>query len=45
MPQWIPQAQFAGYMVAKEKGFYRDAGLDLNLLVGGPGKNGFTESD
>ena len=41
MPQWIPQAQFAGYMVAKEKGFYRDAGLDLNLLVGGPGKNGF----
>jgi hypothetical protein len=28
-PQWIPQAQFAGYMVALEKGFYRDVGLDL----------------
>lgn len=40
-PQWIPQAQFAGYMVALEKGFYRDAGLDLTLLVGGPGKPPF----
>lgn len=37
-PQWIPQAQFAGYMVALEKGFYREAGLDLTLMVGGPGK-------
>ena len=36
VPQWIPQAQFAGYMVALEKGFYRDAGLDLTLLRGGP---------
>ncbi|MEW6358675.1 MAG: ABC transporter substrate-binding protein [Planctomycetota bacterium] len=25
--QWQPQAQFAGYMVAAEKGFYREAGL------------------
>jgi len=40
-PQWLPQAQFAGYMVALEKGFYRDAGLDLTLLVGGPGKSPF----
>jgi NitT/TauT family transport system substrate-binding protein len=40
-PQWIPQAQFAGYMVALEKGFYRDVGLDLTLLVGGPGKSPF----
>jgi len=24
--QWQPQAQFAGYMVAQEKGFYREAG-------------------
>ncbi len=40
-PQWIPQAQFAGYMVALEKGFYRDAGLDLNLMVGGPEKPAF----
>lgn len=38
MPQWLPQAQFAGYMVALEKGFYREAGLHLKLLQGGPGK-------
>jgi NitT/TauT family transport system substrate-binding protein len=36
LPQWIPQAQFAGYMVAVEKGYYRQAGLDLTLLRGGP---------
>jgi NitT/TauT family transport system substrate-binding protein len=36
VPHWIPQAQFAGYMVALEKGFYREAGMDLNLLRGGP---------
>jgi NitT/TauT family transport system substrate-binding protein len=41
VPQWIPQAQFAGYMVALEKGFYRDVGLDLTLLEGGPGKPSF----
>ena len=40
-PQWIPQAQFAGYMVALDKGFYRGAGLDITLLVGGPGKPAF----
>jgi NitT/TauT family transport system substrate-binding protein len=40
-PQWIPQAQFAGYMVALEKGFYREAGLDLNILVGGPERPAF----
>jgi NitT/TauT family transport system substrate-binding protein len=34
--QWIPQAQFAGYMVALDKGFYRDAGIDVTLLPGGP---------
>lgn len=39
LPQWIPQAQFAGYMVAVEKGFYREAGLDLNLIQGGPDKD------
>ncbi len=39
LPQWIPQAQFAGYLVAKEKGFYRDARIDLTLLQGGPGKD------
>src|SRR5262245_37244934 len=36
LPQWIPQAQFAGYMVALDKGFYKEAGIELNLLRGGP---------
>jgi len=36
LPQWIPQAQFAGYMVALEKGYYREVGLDLTLMTGGP---------
>ncbi|MBM3301473.1 MAG: ABC transporter substrate-binding protein, partial [Deltaproteobacteria bacterium] len=45
LPHWIPQAQFAGYMVALEKGFYREAGLDLQLLRGGPGKEGFEALD
>lgn len=30
-PQWLPQAQFAGYYVAQEQGFYRDAGLDVRI--------------
>ncbi len=36
IPQWQPQAQFAGYYVALEKGFYRNQGIDLNILRGGP---------
>jgi NitT/TauT family transport system substrate-binding protein len=36
VPGWFSQAQFAGYYVAKEKGFYRDAGLDVEILSGGP---------
>ncbi|MGC8604796.1 MAG: ABC transporter substrate-binding protein [Desulfomonilaceae bacterium] len=36
VPQWLPQAQFAGYMMAFEKGFYRDVGLDVEILRGGP---------
>lgn len=31
MPAWQPQAQFAGYYIALEKGFYRDAGLDVAI--------------
>jgi ABC-type nitrate/sulfonate/bicarbonate transport systems, periplasmic components len=34
--QWQPQAQFAGYYVAQAKGFYREAGVDLNIISGGP---------
>ncbi|MDA3944924.1 MAG: ABC transporter substrate-binding protein [Bacteroidetes bacterium] len=26
---WLPQAQFAGYYMAQEKGYYKDAGLDV----------------
>jgi NitT/TauT family transport system substrate-binding protein len=33
--QWQPQAQFAGFYVAQEKGFYREAGVDLALIPGG----------
>ena len=29
--KWLHQAQFAGLYVAKEKGFYRDAGLDVTI--------------
>lgn len=29
--QWADQFQFAGYYVAKEKGYYRDAGLDVTI--------------
>lgn len=42
LPQWVPQAQFAGYMIALRKGFYRDAGIDLTLLKGGPESPPFT---
>ncbi|MDD2204791.1 MAG: ABC transporter substrate-binding protein [Bacteroidales bacterium] len=31
-PQWIAQAQFAGYYVAQEKGFYKEAGLDVEIV-------------
>ncbi len=38
IPQWRPQAQFAGYYVAMEKGIYRKHGLDMTVLKGGPGR-------
>jgi NitT/TauT family transport system substrate-binding protein len=36
VPHWIPQAQFAGYYTALEKGIYRKHGIDLDLITGGP---------
>ena len=36
IPHWIPQAQFAGYYVAHEKGFYRKHFLSVDILQGGP---------
>ena len=29
--KWITQAQFAGYYVAKDKGYYKDAGIDVTI--------------
>ena len=29
---WLHQFQFAGYYIAKEKGYYSDAGLDVTIL-------------
>ena len=34
--QWIPQTQFAGYIVAKQLGFYENEGLKVNLNPAGP---------
>lgn len=34
--KWVTQAQFAGYYAAVAKGYYRNAGLDVTLKVGGP---------
>ena len=34
--QWVTQAQFAGYYVALEKGFYEEEGLNVTILPGGP---------
>ena len=34
--KWVTQAQFAGFYAAKEKGFYKALGLDVNIKVGGP---------
>lgn len=39
LPHWIPQAQFAGYYMALERGFYRQHGLDVQILDGGPRKS------
>jgi NitT/TauT family transport system substrate-binding protein len=34
--KWVTQAQFAGYFVAKDKGFYDEEGLDVTIKPGGP---------
>ena len=34
--KWVTQAQFAGYYVALEKGYYEEADLDVTILPGGP---------
>ena len=34
--KWVTQAQFAGYYVALDKGYYKDAGLNVTIKPGGP---------
>ena len=34
--KWVTQAQFAGYYVAKDKGFYTEENLDVTIKPGGP---------
>ena len=34
--KWVTQAQFAGYYVALEQGFYEEEGLNVTILPGGP---------
>src|SRR2546421_5817684 len=34
--KWVTQSQFAGYYAAVAKGYYKNAGLDVTLKVGGP---------
>ena len=34
--KWVTQAQFAGYYVAKDKGYYDEVGLDVTIKPGGP---------
>ncbi len=33
--KWLPQSQFMGYYVAAAKGYYKDEGIDLQILPGG----------
>mgnify|MGYP000498178666 CR=1 FL=1 len=43
--QWVTQAQFAGYLVAKAKGFYTEENLDVTILPGAViGEPGFAVS-
>jgi NitT/TauT family transport system substrate-binding protein len=34
--KWVTQAQFAGYYVAQDKGFYGEEDLNVTILPGGP---------
>ena len=34
--KWVTQAQFAGYYVAKDKGFFEEEGLNVTIKPGGP---------
>ncbi|MEL6197780.1 MAG: ABC transporter substrate-binding protein, partial [Pseudomonadota bacterium] len=34
--KWVTQAQFAGYYVAQDQGFYEEEGLEVTIKPGGP---------
>jgi NitT/TauT family transport system substrate-binding protein len=34
--KWVAQAQFAGYYAARDKGYYKQVGLDVSIKPGGP---------
>lgn len=33
---WLPEARFAGYILAQELGYFRDRGLEVDIHPGGP---------
>ena len=35
--KWVHQAQFAGYFIALDKGYYAEENIELEILPGGPG--------
>ena len=37
--KWVAQTQFAGYYAAVDQGYYKDLGLDVSLVLGGPNIN------
>lgn len=42
LPMWVPQPQFAGYYMAKEKGIYEKYGLDVKIINGDYNKDVIT---
>src|SRR4051812_39889039 len=34
--RWVHQGQFAGYYVAADKGYFKEMGLDVEFIPGGP---------
>ena len=39
IPQWVPQAQFAGYYLAQEPGLFQQYGLDVTVISSGPNRS------
>lgn len=37
---WFPQAEHGGHYQALAKGFYKEAGIDVEIITGGPGSPG-----